>query len=145
MKLMLSAVFALLGALIALYLLLHSLGYSSLVCPISGCEKVQASVYSKILGIPVSAYGMVLFLGLLGCAVYGVLNETNTTAPRLLLLGSSLGVVGYMYFTYLEAFVIKAWCFWCVCSSLCMLVIFGCALIGKSIRSAQSLSLGETS
>jgi uncharacterized membrane protein len=127
--LMISAVFALLGALVALYLLLHSLGYSSLVCPIAGCDKVQASSYSSILGIPVSAYGIALFLGLLGTAIYAVLHENplSTIAPRLLQLGSSLGVLGYLYFTYLEAFVILAWCFWCVCSSLMMLGVFICA------------------
>jgi uncharacterized membrane protein len=125
-RLMVSSLAALIGALIALYLLLHSLGYSSLVCPISGCDTVQASQYSKILGIPVAAFGLVLFVGLLAVAVYAVLQ--NLTPPKLLFYGSSLGMVGYAYFTFLEAFVIRAWCFWCVCSSLCMLVVWLCNL-----------------
>lgn len=127
---MLSAVFAMLGALIALYLLLYSLGYSSLICPISGCDKVEASPYSRILGIPVAAFGLVLFLSLLGLAIYSVMQEKSmqTFAPRLMLGLSSLGVVAYAYLTYLEAFVILAWCFWCVGSSLCMLGVFICAI-----------------
>ncbi len=128
--LMFSAVFALLGALVALYLLLHSLGYSSLVCPIAGCDKVQASEYSKILGIPVSAYGIAVFLLLLGTATYAILQERplETVAPKILLAISSLGVLSYLYFTYLEAFVILAWCFWCVISSLMMVGVFICTL-----------------
>ncbi len=121
---MLCATFALLGVLVALYLLLHSLGYSSLVCPIAGCDKVQASVYSKILGIPVSAYGIALFMVLLSSAIYALLNEKDTLGSKILLLGSSIGVLGYIYFTYLEAFVIQAWCFWCVTSSFMMLGIY---------------------
>jgi uncharacterized membrane protein len=122
--LMLSAIFALLGALVALYLLLHSLGYSSLVCPIAGCDKVQASEYSKILGLPVSAYGIAAFISLLGLQE----QPLETIAPKVILAISSLGVLSYLYFTYLEAFVILAWCFWCVISSLCMLGVFISAL-----------------
>jgi uncharacterized membrane protein len=125
-RLMLSSLASLVGALIALYLLLHSLGYSSLVCPISGCDKVQASSYSKILGIPVAAFGLALFVALLVVAVYAILQ--NLALPKLLFYGSSLGMLGYVYFTFLEAFVIRAWCFWCVCSSLCMLLVWLCSL-----------------
>jgi uncharacterized membrane protein len=125
-RLMVSSLSALIGALIALYLLLHSLGYSSLVCPISGCDKVQASPYSKILGIPVAVFGVVLFVGLLAVAVHAILQ--NLAPPKLLFYGSSLGMLAYGYFTFLEAFVIRAWCFWCVCSSLCMLVVWLCNL-----------------
>jgi uncharacterized membrane protein len=137
---MLSSFASLLGALIALYLLLHSLGYSSLVCPISGCDKVQASPYSKILGIPVSAFGLALFLGLLAVGVYAILQ--NLAMPKLLLYGSSLGMLGYLYFTFLEAFVIRAWCFWCVCSSLCMLVIWLCSLPPLGRRNTAVLKNG---
>lgn len=127
---MLSAVFALLGTLVALYLLLHSLGYSELVCPISGCDKVQASPYSKILGVPVSAFGIVAFISLLGFSIYAILQERplETIVPKVLLGISSFGVLSYLYFTYLEAFVILAGCFWCVISSLMMLGVFISAL-----------------
>lgn len=128
---MFSAVFALVGTLIALYLLLNSLGYSSLVCPISGCDKVQASAFSKIFGVPVSGFGILAFMALLALSLYAVLqkNPLKTIAPQLLLGISSLGILAYAYFTYLEAFVILAWCFWCVCSSLMMLGIFVCAVL----------------
>ncbi|MFN3267473.1 MAG: vitamin K epoxide reductase family protein [Deinococcales bacterium] len=138
-RLMLSSFASLFGTLIALYLLMHSLGYSELTCPISGCDKVQASQYSKILGIPVSAYGLVAFVGLLALMVYAIMQ--NRPMPRLVLLGSSLGMLAYVYFTYLEAFVIRAWCFWCVCSSLCMLVIWICAILptrGSGLRQLES-------
>lgn len=139
-RLMLSSLASLVGALIALYLLLHSLGYSSLVCPISGCDKVQASEYSKILGIPVSAFGLVAFLGLLGLMVFAIMQ--NQPMPRLVLFGSSFGMLAYLYFTFLEALVIRAWCFWCVCSSLCMLVVWICAILPNKQFGFKQLGAG---
>jgi uncharacterized membrane protein len=123
----LAAVLALLGGLISLYLLFTNLGYSNLICPISGCDQVQASPYSKILGIPVAAYGLGLFLGLLSLSIYGLITP-NARIANLVFTSSSLGVLAYLRFTYLEAFVIQAWCFWCVLSSLMMLGIWLCCI-----------------
>jgi uncharacterized membrane protein len=44
--------------------------------------------------------------------------------PGALLLGGILGMVFSAYLTYLEAFVIHAWCQWCVASAIIMVVAF---------------------
>jgi uncharacterized membrane protein len=131
---MLAATFALAGSLIALYLLLHDLGLSSMICPIAGCDKVQASEYSKWFGIPVAAFGLVAFIKLLGLSVIGLFNARVLNLPiRSLLVGiSGLGLVAYIPLTYLELFVIHAVCFWCVTSSLMMLGVLLAALLGRS-------------
>jgi uncharacterized membrane protein len=120
---MISAVFALVGTLIALYLLLHDLGLSSIICPIAGCDKVQASEYSKWFGIPVAAFGLSGFITLLGLSVTGLFKSRVFNLPirTLLLTISSLSLIAYIPLTYLELFVIHAVCFWCVTSSLMML------------------------
>jgi uncharacterized membrane protein len=120
---MISATFALIGTLIALYLLLHDLGLSSIICPIAGCDKVQASEYSKWYGIPVAAFGLVVFIKLLGLSVIGLFKPRVLNLPirTLLVTISSLGLIAYIPLTYLELFVIHAVCFWCVTSSLMML------------------------
>jgi uncharacterized membrane protein len=123
---MLAAVFALLGTLIALYLLLHSLGVSSLTCPIAGCDKVQASEYSRFLGVPVAAYGLIGFSALLVIAIAGLWRSSLFGVPirTALRVGSGLGLLAYLPLTYLELFVIHAVCFWCVTSSVMMLGVF---------------------
>jgi uncharacterized membrane protein len=120
---MISATFALIGTLIALYLLLHDLGLSSIICPIAGCDKVQASEYSKWFGIPVAAFGLIGFISLLGLSVIGLFKPRVFNLPirTLLVTISSLGLIAYIPLTYLELFVIHAVCFWCVTSSLMML------------------------
>jgi uncharacterized membrane protein len=122
------SLFALLGALVALYLWLYHLGLSKLACPIQGCEVVQASAYSSILGVPVATIGFFAFLALLVVSVAGVLFE-HIAAERVVFVVSSLGLLAYLGFTYLELFVIKAICFWCVVSSLMMLGAWLCALM----------------
>jgi uncharacterized membrane protein len=120
---MFSATFALVGTLIALYLLLHDLGLSSIICPIAGCDKVQASEYSKWYGIPVAAFGLIGFIKLLGLSIIGLFKTRVLNLPirTILVTISGLGLLAYLPLTYLELFVIHAVCFWCVTSSLMML------------------------
>jgi uncharacterized membrane protein len=131
---MISATFALIGTLIALYLLLHDLGISSIICPIAGCDKVQASEYSKWFGIPVAAFGLLGFISLLGLNVIGLFKPRVLSLPirTLLVTISSLGLIAFIPLTYLELFVIHAICFWCVTSSLMMLGVLLGALWDRS-------------
>lgn len=130
------AVLALLGGLISLYLLLTHLGAATLACPISGCDKVQASVYSSFLGVPVAAYGLVGFAALIGLSVLGLSSDRvfGFDIQNLLLGITVVGLLAFAVLTYLELFVIHAVCMWCVLSSLCMLGAFIAALIGRSSR-----------
>ena len=116
-------VFALLGALVALYLWLYHLGLSPLVCPIAGCEKVQKSEFSNLLGIPVAAIGLIAFSALFIASLAGVLID-HLHPERAVFVTSSLGMLAYVWFTYLELFVIHAICFWCVVSSVMMLGVW---------------------
>jgi uncharacterized membrane protein len=135
-------VFNLLGALVALYLWMFHLGLSKLACPIQGCEVVQTSAYSSILGIPVATIGFFAFTALFALSLTSVLLETFR-AERLVFAIASLGLLAYVGFTYLELFVIKAICFWCVVSSLMMLGAWICAWMagrsGTASKAAQNL------
>lgn len=132
-------VFALLGALVALYLWLYHVGLSPLVCPIAGCEKVQKSEFSSLLGIPVAALGVVAFAGLFASSLAGVLRE-SLRVDRIVFIVSSLGMLAYVWFTYLELAVIRAVCFWCVVSSLMMLGMWVFSWLAlRSQRRAASL------
>jgi uncharacterized membrane protein len=125
------SIFALLGMLIAFYILLYDLGRSSLVCPISGCDVVQASPYSKWFGLPVAGFGFGFFLCLFALSIHSIFSNLffGFRVPDLLRLSAAPGLVFYAYFSYLEAFVIHAWCFWCVTSSLMLVGFFVCALL----------------
>ena len=126
-KLMAVSILSLMGLLISLYLLAHSLGLTGpVMCGIGDCEAVQASPYSYIGPIPISGIGTVGYLLLLVLAFLGLQPRfTRSKVVSLLLLGGSLlGVAFSVYLTYLEAFVIHAWCQWCVGSAVIITVIF---------------------
>ena len=66
------------------------------------------------------------YIALLALSMAG-LQPGRERAPLiggLLLAGSGFGVAYSAYLTYLEAFVIHAWCQWCVISAILMTLIF---------------------
>lgn len=80
-----------------------------------GCETVQSSPYSRLLGIPVAALGLGGYAALLlSAALRGVVG---------ILSGLFLALLGALYsgyLTWLEVFVIGALCQWCLASAALM-------------------------
>ena len=128
------AVFALAGGLVALYLLLYSLGLSPLLCPTSGCETVQSSPYSKLFNLPISLYGLAWFGLITTLSLLGLWQDWigSLRIQTLLIVLTSLGLLAYVPLTALELLVIHAVCFWCVVSSLMMLGAFLAAFAGTT-------------
>lgn len=119
------AVLDVIGLLIALYLSTVELGGGVPYCgPLHGCETVAASEYSKILGIPVAVYGVVLSLVLLTLAIAWI--RTNKPALLDVHYGLSLiGVIFEVYFLTLQVFVIHALCIWCT--------LYGISLVARFV------------
>lgn len=120
-----SLVLALAGAGIAAYLTYVHYNIDALVCAGGGCEVVQTSKYSEIMGIPVAVFGLAMFLGV---AALIVVRERSVEDAYLANAGIIVALVAallyYAYLTYLEARVIYAWCEWCVASSIVTLTLF---------------------
>jgi uncharacterized membrane protein len=91
-----------------------------------GCADVQDSPYSEVVGIPVSVVGVVGYLILLALSlVRGRVSEDVEFYLPVLSFGAALiGVLYSAYLTYLEAFVIRAWCYWCVTSAVIVTAIW---------------------
>jgi uncharacterized membrane protein len=124
---MATAVLALVGLLISLYLWFWKLGLiGPMVCVSGGCETVQMSEYAILFGIPVAFYGVVGFAALLAVSIGGVQGRwVDRREPTVLLLALSIGGVAFAsYLTYLEAVKIHAWCQWCVICAILIAVIF---------------------
>jgi uncharacterized membrane protein len=85
----------------------------------SGCDIVQHSVYSEIAGVPIALLGLAGFAAiLLALLLDGMLDDWG----RLATLGVSLiGVLYSAYLTYVELFVLRAICPYCVASALFMI------------------------
>lgn len=99
---------------------------ASAVCgPVGDCNAVQTSPYAKFMGIPVGVIGL---LGYLGMFIAWLLSRTNRSEIReyaaLALFGMSfLGTIFSLYLTYLEPFVIRAVCAWCLTSAVVITLV----------------------
>ena len=108
------ATIAVVGLAIAGYLSWVKLSGGTPVCgPLAGCETVQTSEYSTVLGIPVSVYGIAYFLAVLATVVAWWRTGDRRALSATYLLGL-LGVMAVAYLVYLQLVVIQAVCVWCV-------------------------------
>ena len=127
------ALLSLVGFFVSLYLWLWKVGFlGSLACGDGGCETVQLSEFSSFLGVPVALYGMVGYVALAVVSVAGLQPSwVERRGPTsLLAVVASVGVAFTAYLTYLEAWVIHAWCRWCVVSAVIIAAILVTAIAG---------------
>lgn len=99
--------------------------YSSLVppCTLGGCEKVLTSSYAVVLGIPTSLWGMLyaLFVFFL---VLVFRHEPNRRRAVLLVYILGAGLVGALGLVYLQAFVLHAFCQYCLIFEAIIVAMF---------------------
>ncbi len=113
------------GLIDALYLYSKSITGSPLSCSlIKGCNIVAASSYSKVFGVPLSLFGVFFYIGVLGLVALSLYRPTPTLR-KLLFMVTIVGVLFSAYFTYLQAFVIQAFCQYCLISATTSLILFG--------------------
>ena len=117
------------GLAIATYLSVVELaGYAPVCGPVKGCETVALSEYSKIGGIPVAVFGVILSLILLTLALAWI----RTDRPELLDVHyglSLIGVIFEVYFLSLQVFVIHAVCIWCTLYGVSLILRFIVAMV----------------
>lgn len=131
-KRQLMALVSLAGIFVGVYLTLYKFGViGSLVCNVGSCEKVQSSKYSVFLGLPVATWGIGFYLLMLMLSVAS-LQERYADSRGLSLamfLVTGWGVLFTGWLNYLEAFVIDAWCEWCLGSAAMVLILFVLAFL----------------
>ena len=115
---------AVIALLISLYLSGTKLAGGLPAClPGGGCETVALSEYSSVFGVPVAYLGTGYSVVLLA-AIIAALRQGDR---RLLYVTYALALVGVVfvaYLTYLELFVIRAICQWCVGYAIANVAIF---------------------
>src|SRR5712664_2027933 len=127
------ALLALVGFVISAYLWLHAIGMiGELKCGTGSCEVVQSSPYARVAGVPVALFGVVGYLALFVTALVGLQPSFLPKRSLSVLLAAlaSGGLLFTGYLVYLEAFVIHAWCRWCLGSAGVIAVIWVVAVAG---------------
>jgi uncharacterized membrane protein len=121
------ALLSLVGLIVSAYLTLYKLGYLGFIqCTTGGCETVQSSRYAFFFGVPVALWGVGAYLVLLLLALIGLQPRwmLERWVGLALFAAAAVGLLFTAYLTYLEAYVIHAWCQWCLVSAALVTLIF---------------------
>ena len=112
------------GFVISLYLtFVHYRGYVSPCYVVHGCEEVQTSKYSVILGVPVALLGTVFF-GLMFYLGIGLLTSSRVLVLRVYRVLAFAGALAIIPLFLLQAIVLKAFCTYCVATEAIMLFLW---------------------
>lgn len=129
-----AAVVALIGLVDAVYLTIHHLSGEQVPCSVTGgCETVLTSYYAEIAGIPLAAFGAAAYFLAFSLAILAAFG--NRKLWFLFGVQVSLMAAFSLWLFYLQAFVIKAFCQFCLLSAATTLTLFFIALISKFWRS----------
>lgn len=126
------ALLSLAGLFLGAYLTLYKFGViGTLACGVSSCETVQTSKWSVFLGLPVATWGAGFYAVMLALLLAGLqprFAESRGLSFAVLAL-ATWGVLFTGWLNYLEAFVIHAWCEWCLGSAAMVALLFLLALV----------------
>lgn len=115
----------------------------SAVCgPIGDCNAVQSSAYARLFGVlPIGVLGLLGYLAMLAVRLAFKYLVHFRRFLAISLTGLSVfAVVFSIYLTYLEPFVIKAVCLWCLISAVIvtLLMLLSLNLVLQQITSAEA-------
>lgn len=129
-------VLSIIGLLLSLYLTKNYYSGSELSYCITGteCDVVKKSAYSKIFGLPVSALGIMGYAAIIAVAFLSLSKRNKWNS---LFVITTLGFAFSIYLTYLEFFVIKAICSYCIASALIISLILLLIILKKDSMSPK--------
>lgn len=122
---------ACLGAADAIYLLVLKFTQLEKLCIGNyGCITVNNSIYSEIYGIPVSLFGILAYVVIAGIILLEPHLKLAKENGPLVIFGISLaGVAFSAYLTWIEFYVIRAACPFCLASAIFITLLFLLAVI----------------
>lgn len=128
-----------LGTIIAIYLLAIRVIGIPAICgpalgPFGGCAKVEASAYSSIGPIPVALVG-VIGSAVLFVASLHYLRTRSKVSLNIWALAAMVGAAIELVLIAIQAFVIGAWCGWCL--------LYGSTVIVSAATSIMAAAQAE--
>jgi len=129
-----AAFVAVLGLADSVYLTIHNLTATPVPCSIiEGCETVLTSQYAEFAGVPLGVYGAAAYFVAFSLAILAAYG--NRTMWKL--FGVQAAIMGAVTFwlLYLQAFVIGAFCQFCLISAFTTFLLLILFAISKITRS----------
>jgi uncharacterized membrane protein len=128
-----AAIVSLLGLADAIYLTVQHVTGQSVRCTIvSGCSEVLSSSYAVMAGVPLATIGAAAYFSVFSLATlaaFGYRFAGLLLTPLVLLM-----FLFSLWLIYLQAFVIGAWCQFCLLSAAITTALTVVVLIGVILR-----------
>lgn len=119
---------AIIGFTDASFVALKSLQGQIVPCSIlKGCDIVLQSGYSRLFGVPVALIGAVYY-GTLLLLIASFLLAWRSYIISCVAILTTVGSVMSLWFVYLQVFVIKAVCLYCLVSAITSFALFALSL-----------------
>ena len=128
-------ILAILGLLDSWYIFYKKQKNEKLVCFVGqDCNEVVNSKYSHIYGVPNEILGIIFYLSVLGLTGFVALGTTELHGVSLMAVIHFLAffaLVSSIFLTAIQAFVLKAWCEYCL---VAMIANFGIFVLAFLVR-----------
>ena len=129
-----AAVLSLIGLADALYLTIQHVTGQTLQCTIiSGCSEVLSSRYAEVAGVPLAAIGAAAYFSVFSLATLAAFGY-RIAGTLLTLLVAGMFLVS-LWLIYLQAFVIRQFCQYCLLSAAITVGLLVTALMARRFRS----------
>lgn len=123
----LAAVVALVGLAESTYLTVLSLTGATAICGGSaGCFQVLGSSYARIGGLPVSGLGALAYFGAFSFATFAAFGYLRARLLFLVTVGAMFAAT--LWFLYVQAFILHAYCRYCLVSAAIVFLLAGLAV-----------------
>ena len=107
----------------------HYFGVPLICTIVHGCDVVTTSPYSLLLGIPVALLGLLYYLMVFLLFAFAIDMHKKICATCAMAV-TPLGLFASLYFLYLQLFVIRALCFYCLISVATSSLLFILGMTG---------------
>jgi uncharacterized membrane protein len=92
-----------------------------------GCTDVLTSKYSELAGIPLSWFGMAFYMAVFSLAVFTLFGESEDSSAspvRAIFYISGVGLIISALLFGIQAFILRAYCEYCLLSAALVFTIF---------------------
>ncbi len=120
----------------AIYLTVEHLTGRSVRCAVSsGCSEVLGSVYASVAGIPTAAFGALAYFAAFSFATLAAFGYER--ARTLLALTVAPMLISSLWLLYVQAFILRAYCDFCLLSAAMTLILTGIVVAAWFLRSGK--------
>jgi len=128
-----AALLALVGLADALYLTIEHVTGQSVKCTIiSGCSAVLSSPYAVVAGIPLAAVGAAAYFTVFSLAILTLFGYHWAGKIMQVMVFTMFGLS--LWLVYLQAFVIREFCQYCLLSAAITTALLVVAIISRGLR-----------